>query len=149
LYKTIQSGIEPYMGSKDQVLTFIYVKDLARVAFDALLSNRTSAEYFVSDGNDYTAGEFAAMVKSILRKRTLSVTFPLPVVKMLSWILEIVYALWGGIPLLNRDKFFILSSMNWRCDHQPLFNDLAFHPEYDLRRGLEETLGYCREQGLL
>ena len=142
-------GLEPYLGSRDQALTFIYVKDLARAAFDALLSSRTSASYFVSDGKDYTAGEFAAIVKSILRKKTLSVTFPLPVVKALSWTLEGIYALWGGTPLLNSDKFFILSSMNWRCDHQPLFSDLAFRPEYDLRHGLEETIRYCRDQGLL
>jgi UDP-glucose 4-epimerase len=149
LYKSIRFGWEPYLGSREQLLTFIYVKDLARVACDALLSPVVNRSYFVSDGKTYTAGEFAGLVKSILGKKTIAITFPLPVVKALSAIIEGIFSLWRGVPLLNRDKYYILSSRNWNCDAQPLVDDLSFHPEYDLRSGLEETIGYCRQQGLL
>jgi nucleoside-diphosphate-sugar epimerase len=149
IYKAIRSGLEPYLGSRDQVLTFIYVKDLARVAFDALLSPLDGKAWFVSDGKEYTAGEFAGVVKSILNKKTISITFPLPVVRMLAGVLEGICSLWNRVPLLNLDKYYILSSKNWKCDHLPLYEDLSFRPEYDLRKGLEETMAWCREHHLL
>ncbi len=149
LYKMIRAGFEPYLGSRGQVLTFIYVRDLARAAFDALLSPVAGKTYFVTDGNTYTAGEFASMVKSILKKKTISVTFPLPLVKTIAVMLEGIYSLWNGVPLMNRDKYHILSSMNWNCDAGPFYEDISFKPVYDLRKGLEETLQYCLSQGLL
>jgi UDP-glucose 4-epimerase len=149
IYKSIRAGFEPYLGSRDQALTFIYVKDLARAAFDALLSPINGKTWFLSDGKDYTAGEFAGIVKSILKRRTLAVTFPLFLVSLLAGLLEGIYSIWNGVPLLNRDKYFILSSKNWRCDHMPLYEELSFRPEYDLQKGLEETLAWCREHRLL
>lgn len=149
LYQSIRKGIEPYLGSSGQMLTFIYVKDLVRAAFDLLASGLSEKAYFISDGNVYTAGEFAAMVKSILGRKTIRIVFPLWLVKVLSGLLEDLFAIGGGTPVLNRDKYDILSSMNWTCDPEPLFNDLAFTPEYDLQKGLEETIGYCRQHGLL
>ncbi len=38
LLKTLTHGVEPYIGRQDQKLSFIYVKDLAAITVQALLS---------------------------------------------------------------------------------------------------------------
>ncbi|MCF6243243.1 MAG: NAD(P)-dependent oxidoreductase [Bacteroidales bacterium] len=76
MYKSIKSGFETYIGSKNQYLTFIYIKDLVRVIFDALKSDITQKGYFLSDLNNYTAYEFNKIVKTELDKKTISLVFP-------------------------------------------------------------------------
>ena len=59
LLKKISQGIEPYIGKIDQQLSFVYVKDLAAVTIQALVSNVTNNAYNISDGNAYDRYELA------------------------------------------------------------------------------------------
>jgi len=148
-FQTVNRGLETYIGSAQQVLTFIYVKDLARVIFDALVSPVVRKSYFVADGEEYSAKEFAEITKKILGKKTIRLTFPPGLVKFLAWGLEKVYGLWNATPMLNRDKYNVLSSVNWRCEVDPLQRDFKFTAEYDLKKGVRETISWYKQQGWL
>ncbi len=145
-FKTMSRGLETYIGSKQQILTFIYVKDLARLIFDALKSNIVRKSYFISDGKEYDTRTFAAITKKILKNKTVKIRVPLSIVKQLSSGLEKLYGLWGSIPTLNTDKYNVLSSTNWRCETAPLQTDFGFSAEYDLERGIEETVDWYKTQ---
>lgn len=143
-FQTISRGIEAYIGSDRQILTFIYVKDLVRVVFDAIASPFTRKAWFVSDGKEYTAREFSDITKKHLNKKTILLVVPTGIVKQLAVFLEGFYSLWGSIPTLNTDKYRVLSSTNWRCEVKPLQDDLHFKAEYDLDRGVEDALEWYR-----
>ena len=140
LYRAIRLGLEFYVGTGNQGLSFIYASDLARAVYDAMSSSLVNREYFISDGFYYTAEEFSGIVKSILRRRTVRVTVPPGLFRFVSALSEDLFSLWNGRPFLNRDRAVILGSRNWKCDPSPLFRDLGFTPRYDLRKGLQETL---------
>jgi len=148
-FQTISRGIEPYIGFKQQILTFIYVRDLVRVIFDAMGSVIVHKAYFVSDGNEYNAVTFAAITKQILGKKTIRFTVPLPVVKFLAVAGEKIGKLWGTIPTLNSDKYNVLSSTNWRCEVEPLQRDFGFKAEYDLEKGVSEAIEWYKNEGWL
>ncbi len=145
-FKTMNSGVETYIGSKKQVLTFIYVKDLVRVIFDASSSAIIRKSYFVSDGKEYDTQTFAEITKRILRKKTLRITVPSGIVKQIAFGLEKLYSIWGSIPTLNTDKFNVLSSVNWRCETEPLQRDFNFLAEYDLEKGVKETIDWYKKE---
>jgi UDP-glucose 4-epimerase len=148
-FRTMNNGFETYIGYKKQVLTFIYVKDLVRVIFDALESAIVRKSYFVSDGNEYDTQTFAAITKRILKKKTMRITVPSGIVKQLAFGLEKLFGLWGSIPTLNTDKYRVLSSVNWRCEAEPLKKDFNFTAEYDLEKGVKETIDwYIKEKWL-
>ncbi len=128
-FQTIGRGLEPYIGFEKQILTFIYVKDLVRVIYDAMVSQILRKAYFVSDGNEYDGETFAAITKRIMGKKTIRFTVPLPIVKFIAVAGERVAGLWGSIPTLNTDKYNVLSSTNWRCEHEPLQRDFGFKAE--------------------
>ena len=46
---------------------------------------------------------------------------------------------------LNNDKYQILKQRNWRCDITPAINELGYKPNYDLTRGVEETIAWYKE----
>jgi UDP-glucose 4-epimerase len=145
-FKTMNRGLETYIGKRRQILTFIYVKDLARLMFDALESSILRQSYFVSDGKDYDTTTFSAITKKILQKKTLKITIPTAFVKHLAFGLEKLYSLWGTVPTLNADKYNVLSSVNWRCETEPLQRDFGFAAEYDLEKGVSETIEWYKKE---
>ena len=148
-FKTISRGLETYIGSARQMLTFVYVKDLVRLVFDAAVSPVVRRGYFVTDGREYDTDTFAALTKKILGKRTVVIRVPSGIVKRLAWMLEMTFGLWGAIPTLNTDKYKILSGRNWKCETRPLETDFGFRAEYDLEKGLQETLEWYKKEGWL
>ena len=46
--------------------------------------------------------------------------------------------------ILN-DKYHILKQRNWRCDIQPAIDELGYQPEYQLERGVKETVAWYKE----
>lgn len=148
-FKTINRGLETYIGSAKQILTFIYVRDLVRLVFDALQSQVKQKAYFATDGFEYDTETFAAIAKKHLNKKSFRVTIPPGIVRQLAVVLEKIYGLWGSIPTLNSDKFNVLSSTNWRCETEPLKTDFGFKAEYDLDKGVRETIEWYKREGWL
>jgi nucleoside-diphosphate-sugar epimerase len=148
-FQTIRRGFETYIGREKQILTFIYVKDLVRVIFDAIRSSITEKAYFVSDGNEYDTELFAAITKKHLNKKTLRLVVPPGVVKRIAVLLERSYGIFGKTPTLNTDKYKVMSSTNWKCEVEPLQRDFNFSAQYDLDKGVKETLDWYIKEGWL
>lgn len=145
-FQTINRGLEPYIGFKKQVLTFIYVRDLVRLIFLAMVSSHIQKAYFVADGNEYPSELFAAITKKILGRKTLRFTVPLSIVKTIATVNENFSGLWGSMPTLNTDKYKVLRSTNWRCDVGPLQQDFGFIAEYDLEKGVREAIEWYKKE---
>jgi len=148
-FQTINRGLEPYIGFKKQILTFIYVRDLVRLIFIAMNSPHVQKAYFVADGKEYPSELFADITKKALGRKTIRITVPLSIVKTIAMAGEALAGLWGSIPTLNTDKYNVLSSTNWRCEVDPLFSDFGFIAEYDLEKGVQEALAWYKKEGWL
>ena len=140
--QSIRSGFDCKVGLKPQYITFIYVKDLAAVTFQALenvhIRNRA---YFVADGDVYTDVRFARLIQDILqKKRVFRMHIPQWIVYIVCLCSEWFGRLTGHAKTLNTDKYKILKQRNWICDTEPLYKELGFKPTYNLRQGLEETI---------
>jgi len=148
-FKTINRGMEPYIGFKPQILTFIYVRDLVRLILDATVSEISGRSYFVTDGKHYNSREFAAITKKHLQKKTLSFALPSGLVGGIALLLEKLFSLTGKMPTLNKDKFNIMKSANWTCQVDVLQKDFSFNAEYDLDKGVKEALEWYKKEGWL
>jgi len=148
-FKNVKNGMESYIGTSEQHLTFIYVKDLTRLILDALTAKITGKSYFVSDLNQYTAKEFHRLIKKSLGKRTISLVVPKPIVKIIFFFNEKLFCLFGNPPLLNTEKYKELVCKNWLCDSSQIVRDFGFVPKYDLKKGVQETLAGYKAEKLL
>jgi len=144
--KAISRGIEPYIGRKDQSLSFIYVKDLAAATLDALRSGITRKAYNVSDGVPYNRYALADISKAILHKQTLRIHLPGALVRVMALAQETVGRLRGQMPALNLDKLPELTASNWSCSIDHIREDLGFVPRYTFETGLTETIRWYKEQ---
>lgn len=149
ILKTFSKGFEPYIGKTPQQLSFIYVKDLAGITIKALFSKQTQKTYNVSDGQAYSRYALARFTKQILNKKTFKIHLPVTVIKVLAAIMERIYARSAKTPALNIEKLNELTAANWICSIDSISRDLQYLPEYDLERGLTESLQWYKLNHLL
>lgn len=145
MLRSINRGLEAYIGKGDQQLSFVYVKDLASVTIDALFSRWSHITFNISDGGSYDQYELARLCKWILHKNTLRLHLPHGMVKGLAFTLEKLYAWRGKTPVLNREKLQELTAINWQCSIEKAKAHLGFRPKYLLDKGLRETLQWYKE----
>lgn len=150
VYKSIKNGLETYIGTKEQYFTFIYVRDLARLLIDSLGSPILRKSYFVTDLKKYTAVEFNNTVKKVLKKKTVTIVFPKHLVRFIAALNEMISCLFlGRVPLLNTEKYKEISQKNWLCDSSEVVRDFGFQPEYDLEKGIGESIEWYKQNKLL
>lgn len=145
ILKQFSKGFEPYIGRVEQHLSFIYVKDLAKLTLAALQSPINNQTYNVSDGKFYDRYALANFSKRVLNKKTFKVHLPLLLIKVLAGFLEKIYARSSKTPALNIEKLNELNAANWICDINNVTRDLNYLPEYDLKKGLEDTFAWYKQ----
>ena len=144
MFKMISRGFEPYIGRKQQRFSFLYVKDLAKATIEALTSPSTGT-YNLSDGNVYDRYALAEITKKLLGKNTWKLHVPYGIVQVLASLLEKMPSRGNAAPALNREKLNELTAPNWHCSIEKSRTQLHFSPDYDLEKGLTETLQWYRE----
>lgn len=147
--KLINNGLEPYVGTNQQMVSLIYVKDLAKVVIALLPTSFYNCSYFVSDGREYNKEQLGEAVRAIIQKSTLKIKLPAPIIKVVIASVEAVYKIFGTLPFLNTEKVNEISSANWLCDSSKLWKDLGAEPDYFLQKGMQETVQWYRDNNWL
>lgn len=147
MIKSIDRGWDFSVGFRKQLLTFIYVEDLASAIFDALGSGDTMRrKYIVSEPRAYTQSEFRSIVaKALGKKFVMPVKLPMWAVYVASVIAEKIGVAKMQASTLNRDKFRIMKQRNWTCDISDAVTDFGFSSRYSLEQGIAETVDSYRK----
>lgn len=148
--KSIKNHSDFSVGYKQQDITFVYVRDVVQAVFLAMEHGKTGRKYFLSDGKVYQSATFSNLIHRELGSPWwIRMKAPLWVLRCVTFFGEHIGRLTGKITALNNDKYNILKQRNWRCDIQPAIDELGYRPEYDLERGVKETIKWYRENNWL
>ncbi len=145
VFKLINNNLELFVGFKNQKLTFIYVKDLVKAVFQMMESNVENNGYFVSDGNVYDAESLGNIIKEQLGKKTIRIYIPTALARAIAFISETTKYITRKQPILNYDKVNELECVNWKCDTRPIIDEFNFKADYDLSRGITETIEWYKK----
>jgi len=149
LFKSISVGIAPLLGMNPSKLSFIYVKDLARLILDATLSDSKNKTYVVSDGVDYTGNAFHKKVATVMGKTPFYPKIPMGVIKLVASLTEVKSKLTKTPDTLDLDKVNELKARNWLCDISELEKDFNFAPQYSTVESLTETYEWYKKHNWL
>jgi len=147
MMKSIKHHYDFAVGFKPQIITFVYVQDLVNAILSAIGNEKSYGKtYAVSDGNSYSSRAFSDLIQKELDKRfVLHITAPLFILKAVCNIGDLWSRLTGKISTLNKDKYNILSQRDWQCDITPIKEDLGYEPQWDLERGVKESVKWYKE----
>ena len=144
--KSIKQHSDFAVGYKRQDITFVYVKDVVQAVFLALNKGENGRKYFLSDGKVYQSETFSNLIHEELgRPWWIRIKAPIWVLRVVTFFGEYIGRATGKVTALNNDKYNILRQRNWRCDIQPAINELGYKPEYDLQRGVKETIKWYKD----
>lgn len=148
-FKLISSGIMPVVGNSEMEISVVFVDDLVRAALFVMENKNAEGEtFFVSDETVYKVKEVLAEIKKSLSKKTIPLIIPDFLFFVIVVVSEFVAGLFGKTTFLNRQKFLEMRQKGWVCSTDKL-RKLGFKPEYDLKRGIEETIKWYRENNWL
>lgn len=150
MFNSIGKGFDFGVGYRRQQLSFLYIEDLARNAYEALEKAPAGETYIVGEEQGYTQKEFRRLVSGELGKKTvIPVRLPLWIVKFVSSICEKVGVAKGKPSTLNSDKYRILSQRNWLIDTSKARGDFGFETRISLPEGVKRCADWYIDQGWL
>jgi nucleoside-diphosphate-sugar epimerase len=144
LIKSVNKGIEVYIGGGEQKLSFVYVKDLATLSVKSLSSKIIGEFYNISDGKVYNRYAFADAAKKETHKKTIRLQLPLALIKTMAAAMDALYKKSRNTPVLNKDKVKELTATDWSCSITKSQRDLDYLPSYDLESGMAETVQWYK-----
>ena len=145
--KSIKGHTDFSVGYRRQEITFVYVKDLATSIYASVRKGTVGRAYFVSDGGIYESRAFSDLIQRELGNPwVLRIKSPLWVLKLISYVAGWGASLMGKTCTLNKDKYQIMKQRNWQCDITPLKKELGWVPQYDLERGVKETIAWYKQE---
>lgn len=148
--KSIKGHVDFAVGYKQQDITFVYVKDVVQAVFLALDRGKPGSAYFLTDGEVYQSATFSKLINEALgRPWWIRITAPVWVLRVITFFGDAIAHITGKISALNNDKYHILKQRNWRCNIRPAINELGFAPEYNLKKGVRETIEWYKANGWL
>jgi nucleoside-diphosphate-sugar epimerase len=150
LYRMGKLGVVPVYGDGENLLSWLYVHDAAgAIAATTLGSPAPGSIYTVSDGGFYTWNQ---LVEAFGRAwgRTPRVVHGPPV------LFRLAGSAGGLVQMITRkglslqtDQIRHMQARYFICDNAAITRDLGWQPTVDLDGGFAQTIGWCREQGLL
>ena len=148
--KSIRQHTDFSVGYKRQDLTFVYVKDIVQAIFLGIEKEVSRRAYFLSDGKVYKSRAFSDLIqKELGDPLVIHIKCPLIVLKVVSLLAEFIATRSGKSSTLNSDKYKIMKQRNWLCDITPAVKELGYAPEYDLEKGVKETIAWYKNEGWL
>ncbi len=147
MLESISKGVDFTVGFRRQMLTFIYVEDLCRAAYDALEKAPVGRTYIIAEDRTYSQAEFRKIASAEIGKKfVIGIKAPL-------WMLKAVCSIaekWGAArnrpSTLNSDKYNILKQRNWNADISAAKADFGFSPRVSLQEGIRRSVAWYREQ---
>lgn len=150
MLKSIRKGFDFSVGYRKQLLSFLYVEDLARACCDALERGRAGQTYIVGEAAAYTQKEFRRMASAAIGKKfVIPMRMPLWAVRIVSSIAEKIGVAKGKPSTLNSDKYRIMAQRNWKINVDKARNDFGFNTEVALEDGIRRSVDWYIDKGWL
>lgn len=150
LFRWASRGLTLELTGGERYLNPCYVGDLATAM---LLAGENETEsggiYFVAENRSYSWSEFKEVLLSTGGVKARTIKIPYAAAYLIGLVSE-----FGGLfasrpALTNRQKVREASQKYWICDLSKTENELGFRHEYPLRRGLEITWQWYRDNNWL
>jgi len=144
--KAIQKGWKVKIGHAHRELSLIHVQDLVRAMVEAAVRfPRDENIFFVTDGKAYSWEDVAETAIRILNVRARTLTIPESLVAGVACVSEALAWFGSTAPLIDRQRLIDVCQSSWVASPKRFFDRYNFQPQYDLDKGLRETLAWYQE----
>lgn len=143
----IAKGWNLQMGHKNRVLSLIYIMDLVQAMLRAAIRPSSGNDlFFITDGNFYHWDDVVETASNVLNIRPRSIRIPDRLLGFIGLLLEFISIYQKNPPLLDRQRIIDIRQSTWTASSEKFFDHFEFQPQYDLQKGLKETVDWHKKQ---
>ncbi|MBW1788668.1 MAG: NAD(P)-dependent oxidoreductase [Deltaproteobacteria bacterium] len=143
LFRWMERGIAPVLGSESARFSLLYVEDLAAAVLRWLDSENCAARHFeLHDGHPqgYTWDAVIDTAAHLRGGPIVRLQVPVLVPKLLAVVNLMAARVMGYAPMLTPGKVCELRHPDWVCNNAPFFHETGWKPKISLEQGLRNTL---------
>ena len=145
--KLIHKGWGLQIGKAGKELSLIYVADLVQAMLVASKpANQEGCRYFATDGQVYVWEQVANECARIMNVRLKTLKIPEGVLSFAALFFEVWASFSSKVALFDRQRMIDIQQSSWSASPDKFFEELRFEPQYDLSRGLAETIKWYQQQ---
>jgi nucleoside-diphosphate-sugar epimerase len=149
-FRWVKRGLAPLPGFRTRYAHLIYIKDLVQGMLLAAQSEKAvNKTYFLAEDRAYSWNEISGIIAACMNKKILKMHIPLQLARLSAMFNEAGTFLNGKPAMVTRQKVREMSQVYWTVSSRAAKNDFGFKCEYDLARGMKETVEWYRKQGWL
>ncbi|MCX7994778.1 MAG: NAD(P)-dependent oxidoreductase [candidate division WOR-3 bacterium] len=147
--KLLKMGFCPFIGGDEKYINLIYVKDLVELMMLIIDKDFFNHKvYYVTDGVCYRFEDVIKLIQEILnQKRCVKIYIPEAFAVLFGLLNDLI------IPRNQRiagfDKMKEMTGKYWICSNSKIIADTGWKPVYDLKKGMEETIAWYRQNNFL
>lgn len=147
-FKMALRGVVFRVASEDQLLSLVYVEDLAR-GFVQAVEQEGRGLYYMTDGMTHTWASVMENISRSLGAKPRIVSVPYAVADFLSRSERMRASIMSSKPLLTPGRIIELTQSNWTCDDTMARLDLEYDSNVSLPEGIRRTAEWYRLNGWL
>jgi dihydroflavonol-4-reductase len=148
MFRYVQKGLLPVLGSGQQRLSIVHVDDLVEgVILAAEKKAANSRLYYMSGDGEFTWLEIGQVIARALDKRCFILRLPSWLLSTASFFGVAFSRLGNKPPLLNKDKVKEFKQGSWLCSNRLAKSELGFSPRIDLDEGMRSTAAWYKKMG--
>jgi len=136
----LKRGIEVTLGPAEQRVSFVHVRDVARVSVMACTVPVAREDFNISDGGFYNQTDFNNAVREVMPVRALKVRIPARVLVATGFLTFQTGKLLKRRVHLSHMKMREVTAINWKVDISKARKLLGYEPLFDIRSGLQDTI---------
>ncbi|GAB4333864.1 MAG: NAD(P)-dependent oxidoreductase [Calditrichia bacterium] len=145
-FKNLNKGWNIKVGNIDQLVSIVYVEDLARGIVDATFSSATANQtYFLADPQPYLWSEFTKITANILKVKYRTLKIPYRMAYLVAAVIEWMAKITGKPTILNRQKMWEVAQPNWAVSVNKAIQDFGYHTQFSLEEAVRKTLDWYRD----
>jgi len=150
LFRWASRGITLELAGGERYINPCYVEDLTAAMLLAAERDVPSGSiYFVAESKAYSWTEFRQTLLSSGGVKARNIKIPYVVAYLVGLVSEAAGLVIGKPAVTSRQKIKEASQKYWVCELSKTERELGFRPLYPLRKGMEKTWKWYREQGWL
>jgi len=148
--KVLSKGWNIKIGAVKRELSLIYVADIVRAMIKAAVCFPAKEKiYFVTDGESHVWNDISDSAMRILDVRSRTLVIPEILLSFISRISEVLTWFSSKPTLFDRQRVIDICQTSWVASSDAFFESYAFRPKYNLAKGLEETVNWCKKNSWL
>ncbi|UCE19705.1 MAG: NAD-dependent epimerase/dehydratase family protein [Gemmatimonadota bacterium] len=146
--RLIKKGIFPRVGLGENLTPIVHVNDVVQAAVRALFKGKPGEIYLIASETSPPLVDIHKFIAQALKIKRPYFYVPLWIGYMGAFLLEGVSTIYRRDPIVSRKN--IISTVTGRVfDIHKAQTELSYHPNEDLRRGIQETVAWFQTNDLL